>query len=64
MNCYSAEAMEQVVAQVMWALLLGSFLACAGGAFVGRAAYWCLFLFVRRSPRFRRFDRAMRKVMA
>jgi len=63
-NCYTVEAVRQALAGAFWVLLLGAFMACWLGAFVGRGTYWALFLFVRRLPRFRRFDRAMRKVFA
>ncbi len=64
MNCYTIEAVQQAIAQAMWALILGSMMACGLGAFVGRCLYHFIFLFVRRCRRWRRFERAMRKVMA
>jgi hypothetical protein len=64
LNCYTVQAVQQAMADAFWALLLGAFLACWLGAVVGRATYWSIFVFVRRTKRFRRFDRAMRKVFA
>jgi hypothetical protein len=63
-NCYTAEAVQVAMAHAFWALLMGAALACYFGAIAGRLTYWSIFLFVRRSRRWRRFDRAMRKVMA
>jgi len=64
MNCYTSEAVEAAMAQAFYALMWGSVLACFVGAFAGRVSYWCVLLFLRRLPRWRRFERAMTKVIA
>lgn len=64
MNCYSADAVSLMMAKAWLALILSSFVACWLGASLGRASYHFLFLFIRRTPRWRRFDRAMRKAFA
>lgn len=42
----------------------GCIFACWLGSFAGRLSWHGVWLFLRRSRRWRRFDRAMRKVMA
>lgn len=62
---YGATVAGYVVQHVALALVVSAFAACFCGAFVGRAAFDFLHIFVlRRSPRWRRFQRALSRVFA
>lgn len=64
MNVITVDQLMHFAAVFLMCAGVFSFLASVIGIWFARASYDCLFLFVSRSPRFRRFDRAMRKVMA
>lgn len=63
--CYSAEAMQTMLAGISIPLIFAAFSACFVGGFAGRAAWYFLHAFVlRRLPSWRRFQRALSKVFA
>jgi hypothetical protein len=64
MNVVTVDQLSHAAAAFLLCVGVLSFLASVIGIWFARASYDCMFLFVSRSPRFRRFDRAMRKVMA
>jgi len=64
MNVVTVDQLSQAAGAFLMCVGVLSFLSSVIGIWFARASYNCLFLFVSRSPRFRRFDRAMRKVMA
>jgi len=62
---YGATVAAHVVAHVGVQLVLATFVACFAGAWLGRAAFDFFHIFVlRRSPRWRRFQRALSRVFA
>lgn len=62
MNCVAA--LSDAIASIALACAAGSFIAGWFGAVMGRMAYDWMFAFIRRTTRWRRFDRAMRKFFA
>ncbi|MGO4521255.1 hypothetical protein AB4076_11630 [Dyella sp. 2RAF44] len=64
MNIVAVEALAYAITRISLFAFLGSFAACWAGRFMGEMSFHGVWLFVRRSPRWRRFGRAMRKVMA
>lgn len=62
MDC--ARSIADSIASLVLAAAIGSFIAGWFGAVMGRMAYDWMFAFIRRTTRWRRFDRAMRKFFA
>lgn len=61
MNCI--QSLADSIASLALAAAIGSFVAGWFGAVMGRMAYDWMFTFIQRAPRWRRFERAMRKAV-
>jgi hypothetical protein len=64
MSIVSIEALAYAIIRISVFAFFGSFVAGWCGRFFGGLSFHFVWLFLQRSPRWRRFDRAMRKVMA
>lgn len=64
MNVVTVEQFVQAVNTLWFACFLGAVIAVWVGAFFAKLSWNGVWFFLSRSPRWRRFDRAMRKVGA